>query len=179
QTLTLQWPASLQLLGPGGADALIAFNLSVGLSDAQSTTDATLPSWVNAVSCTNSWAFSAVASDAAGSVPASATLESSPAPPHSPDSPGVVSIPKSPKTKHPTTGTKGTGVCAHVTVGVQCGPGNGRRTSGGGSKVSHKGWPAVTGALMIADDHGRKIVGSPFNDELLGANRSDPVLPPH
>ena len=30
---------------------------------------------------------------------------------------------------------------------VQCGPGNGRQTVGGGEKVSHKGWPRITGVL--------------------------------
>jgi len=30
---------------------------------------------------------------------------------------------------------------------VQCGPGNGRQTVGGGEKVSHRGWPRITGVL--------------------------------
>jgi len=174
QTLTLTWPSTLQLLGPGGADALVTFGLTIGQSQAQGTTDQTLSSWVSAIACAQQWTFQAVAADAAGSVSASTTIDCSPAPPQSLDSPGIPSLPKIPKSKH-KTGTKGTGVCAHVRVGVQCGPGNGRKTAGGGDKVSHKGWPAVTGALMIADDHGRTIIGSPLNDELLGANGSDRI----
>ena len=36
--------------------------------------------------------------------------------------------------------------------GEQCGPGNGRKTPGGGDKVSHKGWPAITGILWMVLD---------------------------
>jgi Ca2+-binding RTX toxin-like protein len=57
---------------------------------------------------------------------------------------------------------------------VQCGPGNGRRTKGGGDKVPHTGWPAVTGILWkVLDSTGRKKVGGPDNDELLGHHGSD------
>src|SRR3954463_8477771 len=38
---------------------------------------------------------------------------------------------------------------ANRTPAVMCGPGNGRRTRGGGNKASHIGWPAVTGILWI------------------------------
>jgi Ca2+-binding RTX toxin-like protein len=170
QTLTFAWPASLQLLGAGGADALVTFNMTIGQSSAQSTTDATLPSWVSAVSCSQQWTLQILAADAAGSAPASTTVGCSPAPPPTLDSPEVTSIPTS---KRRPGGPKLTGPCAHAAVGVQCGPGNGRKTAGGGDKVSHKGWPAVTGVLMIADDHGRRMVGGSRNDELLGANGSD------
>jgi hypothetical protein len=174
QTLTLQWPTSLQLLGPGGADALVTFNLSIGQSQAQGTTDAVLPSWVSAVGCSQQWTMQAVAADAADSVPASATIDCSPAPPAALDSPGIATLPTR-RTPTRPGGRKRSDPCALVGAGVQCGPGNGRRTSGGGDKVSHKGWPAVTGVLMIADDHGRRLVGGKANDELLGANGSDHI----
>jgi hypothetical protein len=67
-------------------------------------------------------------------------------------------------------------VCGSPKQGEHCGPGNDRRTSGGGDKVSHKGWPAVTGILWIVNDSGnhRKIGGSD-NDELLGHHGSDHI----
>ena len=65
-------------------------------------------------------------------------------------------------------------LCAPRQAGVQCGPGNGRRTSGGGDKVPHNGWPAVTGILWkVLDSGGHKKVGGPDNDELLGHHGSD------
>lgn len=66
--------------------------------------------------------------------------------------------------------------CAPERGGEQCGPGYGRKTAGGGEKVSHKGWPAVTGILwkVLADDGRRKIGGS-RNDELLGHHGSDRI----
>src|SRR5213080_582439 len=67
-------------------------------------------------------------------------------------------------------------VCGAVPDGVQCGAGLGRQTAGGGEKVSHKGWPAVTGVLwkvLDSADHGK--VGGPDNDELLGHHGSDVV----
>jgi hypothetical protein len=64
--------------------------------------------------------------------------------------------------------------CAPVQSGVQCGPGNGRRTAGGGEKVPHKGWPAVTGILWkVLDSRGHNKTGGPDNDELLGHHGSD------
>ena len=60
---------------------------------------------------------------------------------------------------------------------MQCGAGNGRRTSGGGEKVPHNGWPAVTGILWkVLDSSGRKKVGGPDNDELLGHHGSDRIF---
>ena len=38
-------------------------------------------------------------------------------------------------------------LCEGTRSGEQCGPGNGRKTPGGGDKVSHKGWPAISGIL--------------------------------
>jgi Ca2+-binding RTX toxin-like protein len=65
-------------------------------------------------------------------------------------------------------------LCAPAQSGVQCGAGNGRRTSGGGDKVPHKGWPAVTGILWkVLDNRGHNKTGGPDNDELLGHHGSD------
>jgi hypothetical protein len=68
--------------------------------------------------------------------------------------------------------------CAQSQPGVHCGPGKGRRTAGGRStgKVSHAGWPAITGALLIIDDDGRRAVGSELNDEVLGGHGNDTLL---
>jgi hypothetical protein len=65
-------------------------------------------------------------------------------------------------------------LCGIVPVGVQCGAGNGRRTAGGGEKVSHAGWPAVSGILWkVLDSGGRTKAGGTANDELLGHHGSD------
>ena len=67
-------------------------------------------------------------------------------------------------------------LCSPRRSGEQCGPGNGRRTVGGGEKVSHKGWPAITGILwkVISDDRRpRTKTGGDDNDELLGHHGSD------
>ncbi|MEA2358556.1 MAG: hypothetical protein QOI62_1816 [Solirubrobacteraceae bacterium] len=66
--------------------------------------------------------------------------------------------------------------CGPQRSGEQCGPGRGRRTTGGGEKVSHKGWPAVTGILwQVLDDAGHSRVGTELNDELLGHHGSDSI----
>src|SRR3954469_4179244 len=68
-------------------------------------------------------------------------------------------------------------VCGHVRSGEQCGTGNGRRTAGGGEKVSHKGWPAVTGVLWkVLDSGSHAKIGGPGNDELLGHHGSDTLV---
>jgi RTX calcium-binding nonapeptide repeat (4 copies) len=65
-------------------------------------------------------------------------------------------------------------VCGPPKAGEHCGPGLGRQTTGGGDKVSHKGWPKVTGIFWIVNDsRGHKRVGGPDNDELLGHHGSD------
>jgi hypothetical protein len=65
-------------------------------------------------------------------------------------------------------------LCEPRRAGEQCGPGNGRRTPGGGDKVSHKGWPAITGILWkVLDSADHRKVGGPDNDELLGHHGSD------
>jgi len=64
----------------------------------------------------------------------------------------------------------------HRSPVVMCGPGNGRRTRGGGSKVSHLGWPAVTGILWIVRPEatiGQTDGGTELNDELLGLHGND------
>jgi Ca2+-binding RTX toxin-like protein len=60
------------------------------------------------------------------------------------------------------------------TKGTNCQEGNGRKTAGGGKKVSHKGWPAVTGILWIAQTAGdRTYDGTDDNDELNSHHSSD------
>ncbi len=67
--------------------------------------------------------------------------------------------------------------CAAARPGETCGPGGGRRTPGGGDKVSHKGWPAITGVFWkVEASHDARLVGGPANDELLGHHGSDAVL---
>ncbi len=80
-------------------------------------------------------------------------------------------------------------LCAVQEPGVNCGPGNNRRSSGGGDKVPHddglnsrKGqratrvWPAISGILwMVVENSEQDRVkrGGPLNDELLGHHGSD------
>jgi hypothetical protein len=56
-----------------------------------------------------------------------------------------------------------------------CQPGHGRHSSGGGHKVSHIGWPHVTGILWIVmpTTTGRADDGTWLNDELLGSHGND------
>lgn len=66
--------------------------------------------------------------------------------------------------------------CAPRRAGEQCGPGNGRKTPGGGGSVSHKGWPAITGILWKILDSGRhQRTGGPGNDELLGHHGNEVI----
>ena len=69
------------------------------------------------------------------------------------------------------------GRCAdRNTAGTNCQEGNGRKVSGGGGKVSHKGWPSVTGLLWIAQTAGaRTYEGTDDNDELLSHHASDTI----
>ena len=69
------------------------------------------------------------------------------------------------------------GRCAdRNTGGTNCQEGNGRKVSGGGDKVSHKGWPAVTGLLWIAETaSSRTYEGTEDNDELLSHHASDTI----
>jgi hypothetical protein len=67
-------------------------------------------------------------------------------------------------------------VCGPYKPGEHCGPGNDRQTVGGGEKVSHKGWPKVTGIFWIVNDsRNHRRIGGPDNDELLGHHGSDHI----
>jgi len=67
-------------------------------------------------------------------------------------------------------------LCGPRRAGEQCGPGNGRKTPGGGGSVSHKGWPAITGILWKILDSGRhQRTGGPGNDELLGHHGNEVI----
>ena len=66
--------------------------------------------------------------------------------------------------------------CLPIKAGEQCGAGLGRRTRGGGEKVSHRHWPRVTGILWSVRDSGDHAkTGGPLNDELLGHHGSDRI----
>src|SRR3954454_1756687 len=63
--------------------------------------------------------------------------------------------------------------CSPRRSGEQCGPGGGRQTIGGGEKVSHKGWPAITGILWkVLDGGGDQKVAGPDTAELLAHHGS-------
>jgi hypothetical protein len=67
-------------------------------------------------------------------------------------------------------------LCTPHRSNEQCGPGNGRRTVGGGDKVPHKGWPAITGILWkVLGSHDARKTGGSDNDELLGHHGSDRI----
>lgn len=72
----------------------------------------------------------------------------------------------------PDTGSSG---CDGLGSGEQCGDGGGRRTAGGGEKVSHVGWPAITGVLwkVVASGGRHTRTGTSRNDELLGHHGND------
>ena len=67
------------------------------------------------------------------------------------------------------------GLCNGTPLGITCRLGTGLTTPGGAAygKVSHKGWPAVTGIYAVLDHHGRRATGTVYNDELLGGHGSD------
>src|SRR3954464_3938590 len=67
--------------------------------------------------------------------------------------------------------------CGERKAGEQCGEGRGRQTPGGGEKVSHKGWPKITGILwMVREQRGtHSHTGGDRNDELLGHHGNDTV----
>jgi hypothetical protein len=76
----------------------------------------------------------------------------------------------------PATAQEPDDLCAPRRSNEQCGPGNGRRTTGGGDKVPHKGWPAITGILWkVLGGHDARKGGGPDNDELLGHHGSDRI----
>jgi RTX calcium-binding nonapeptide repeat (4 copies) len=55
-------------------------------------------------------------------------------------------------------------LCAQVGAGDKCQDGGGRRSEGGGEKVSH-----------VGESPGRRFVGGPLQDELLGHHGSDRI----
>jgi hypothetical protein len=69
------------------------------------------------------------------------------------------------------------GLCAgHLAApGDRCTPGYGRTTPGGNGKVSHLGWPPVTGIVWFANQNGSRDTGTELNDELLGGHGSDTI----
>jgi hypothetical protein len=83
-------------------------------------------------------------------------------------------------------------LCATPEPGVNCGPGNHRRSGGGGDKVPHhdglnsrqgqratRVWPGISGILwMVVEDseQDRFKRAGPLNDELLGHHGSDTLL---
>jgi hypothetical protein len=78
----------------------------------------------------------------------------------------------------PVVATAARDLCeGHRGPAVMCGEGNGRRTRGGGNKVSHIDWPAVTGILWIVREgtSGQSDTGTELNDELLGSHGNDMV----
>lgn len=69
-------------------------------------------------------------------------------------------------------------LCRQAKRGDTCQDGGGRKVPGGGAKVSHKGWPAITGVFwqVKARRAGRRFTGGTKNDELLGRHGSDRIL---
>jgi hypothetical protein len=66
--------------------------------------------------------------------------------------------------------------CGQLKANEKCHEGNGQRAAGGGDKVSHKGWPAITGIYwQVEDGHNSKHSGTPDNDELLGHHGNDTI----
>jgi RTX calcium-binding nonapeptide repeat (4 copies) len=90
---------------------------------------------------------------------------------------GVVALAAAPAAPSPGTQATPDDPCAAMDPSIQCGPGNGRRTVGGGEKVPHTGWPRITGVLAkVLDSSGRRMVGGADNDELLGHHGSDTIV---
>ncbi|MDX6656632.1 MAG: hypothetical protein QOH62_1425 [Solirubrobacteraceae bacterium] len=63
----------------------------------------------------------------------------------------------------------------HANPADRCVAGKGRTTPGGNGKVSHVGWPAVTGIVWFANQNGSSDTGTDFNDELLGGHGNDTI----
>lgn len=66
--------------------------------------------------------------------------------------------------------------CGQLKANEKCHEGNGAKAPGGGEKVSHKGWPAITGIYwQVEDGHDGTHSGTPDNDELLGHHGDDKI----
>src|SRR5215471_6485642 len=66
--------------------------------------------------------------------------------------------------------------CGQLKANEKCHEGGGKRAAGGGEKVSHKGWPAITGIYwQVEDGHNGRHTGTEDNDELLGHSGSDTI----
>lgn len=67
-------------------------------------------------------------------------------------------------------------LCEQAHASDKCQDGGGRKIPGGGEKVSHKGWPAITGVFwQVESTAGRSFTGGADNDELLGHHGDDVV----
>jgi Ca2+-binding RTX toxin-like protein len=67
-------------------------------------------------------------------------------------------------------------LCKAARSSDKCQDGGGRRAPGGGEKVSHEGWPAITGVFwQVLDNPGSSFTGGPDNDELLGHHGSERI----
>ena len=68
--------------------------------------------------------------------------------------------------------------CGQLKANEKCHEGGGKRAAGGGQKVSHKGWPAITGVLwkVTAAKGTHRKEGGERNDELLGHHGNDTVI---
>lgn len=76
----------------------------------------------------------------------------------------------------PLRATPANELCTQARGADKCQDGGGRRTPGGGEKVSHKGWPRITGVFwQVVGDRGRRFTGGSENDELLGHHGSDRI----
>jgi hypothetical protein len=60
-------------------------------------------------------------------------------------------------TAAPGAGAPAPDLCGAGRPGERCAAGAGRRTPGGGEKISHAGWPAVTGILWQVTDAGGHV----------------------
>src|SRR3954451_8535538 len=69
--------------------------------------------------------------------------------------------------------------CGPRKQGENCGEGNGRQTPGGKGtgKVSHAGWPKITGILwQVMDNRNHQRTGTKDNAELMGHHGNDKVV---
>lgn len=87
-----------------------------------------------------------------------------------------VTVRNPPKPGEPGTPEAWDVLCRQANPADKCQDGGGRRTPGGGEKVSHKGWPSITGVFwQVTGSKGRRFTGGPLNDELLGHHGSDRI----